>query len=80
MEIQWSTQASASATKLMGNGAQHGVAVGAAASLCIKYETSPRGLYNDYLAELKEQVGALTGCDHDISSTPPRRKFKAVPG
>ncbi len=74
------THVAASATKLMGNGAQHGVAVGAAAYLCLKYGTSPRGLYDNYLAELKVQVGALAGCDHDISSTPPKRKFKAVPG
>ncbi|MEH6568842.1 MAG: FAD-dependent oxidoreductase [Halioglobus sp.] len=74
------THVAASATKLMGNGAQHGVAVGAAAYLCLKYETSPRGLYNNYLIQLKEQVGELTSCDHDITSSPPKRKFKAVPG
>ena len=68
-----------SSTKLMGNGAQHGVAVGAAAYLCNTHNTSPRGLYEGYLEELKTLVERLTHCDHDLGSYPPKPKFVAVP-
>lgn len=74
------THVAGSATKLMGNGAQHGVAVAAAAALCNKYATTPRGLYDGRLAELRALVDELTGRDHDMSSHPPARKFEAVPG
>ncbi|MGE8154060.1 FAD-dependent oxidoreductase [Pseudomonas vancouverensis] len=74
------THIAGSATKLMGNGAQHGVAVAAAASLCIKYSSTPRGLYENYLNELSGLVHQLTSCDHDMTSHPPVRKFEAVPG
>lgn len=69
-----------SATKLMGNGAQHGVAVAAAAHLCNLHETTPRGLYEERFAELRALVSQLTACDHDIESHPPLRKFERVPG
>lgn len=74
------THVAGSATKLMGNGAQHGVAVAAAASLCNKYSVSPRGLYENHLSELRELVHQLTSCDHDMHSNPPTRKFESVPG
>lgn len=74
------THVAGSATKLMGNGAQHGVAVAAAAFLCNKHNTTPRGLYDDRLSELRALVDELTGHDHDMSSHPPVRKFEAVPG
>ncbi len=74
------THVAGSATKLMGNGAQHGVAVAAAASLCNKYSASPRGLYENHLRELRELVHQLTSCDHDMHSNPPTRKFESVPG
>lgn len=74
------THVAGSATKLMGNGAQHGVAVAAAAALCNKYNTTPRGLYENYLGELRGLVHKLTSCDHDMASHPPSRKFEAVPG
>ena len=77
------TRVAGSSTKLMGNGAQHGVAVGAAAFLCNTYntyKTSPRGLYDGYLRELRGLVEGLVGCDHDLGSNPPKRKFAAVPG
>lgn len=74
------THIAGSATKLMGNGAQHGVAVAAAASLCIKHDTNPRGLLQDHFEELSTLVTALTGCDHDMAAHPPARKFEAVPG
>lgn len=44
-------------TKLMANGAQHGVAVGCAADLCVKYGISPRQLGQEHLGELKEMIG-----------------------
>lgn len=74
------THVAASSVKLMGNGAQHGVAVGAAAFLCNTHKTSPRGLYDAHLSELMTLVEGLAGCDHDLSSSPPKRKFIAVPG
>ncbi len=69
-----------SSTKFMGNGAQHGVAVAAAAFLCNEHNTTPRGLYDGYLSELRGLVNKLTSCDHDMTSQPPTRKFVAVPG
>jgi hypothetical protein len=74
------THVAGSSTKFMGNGAQHGVAVAAAAFLCNRHDSTPRGLYDDHLGELRGLVDALTGNDHDMSSHPPSRKFVAVPG
>lgn len=74
------THVAGSSTKFMGNGAQHGVAVGAAAYLCAKYETTPRGLYEQHLDSLKALVLELTSCDHDMTSSPPQRRFTADPG
>ena len=74
------THVAGSATKFMGNGAQHGVAVAAAASLCNKHDTTPRGLYEERLDELKDLVEELSSCDHDMSHNPPTRKYKPVPG
>jgi hypothetical protein len=36
---------------------QMGVAVGYAASLCKKYDTTPRGVYLDHITELKGLIG-----------------------
>ena len=74
------THVAGSATKLMGNGAQHGVAVAAAASLCNTHGISPRELHDDHFGDLKALVEKLTDCDHDMTSHPPTRKFVAVPG
>ena len=68
-----------SATKLMGNGAQHGVAVAAAAHLCLLLKTSPRDLYLEHLEELKSLVKNETNCDHDLEHNPPKPKFIPVP-
>lgn len=73
------THVAGSATKLMGNGAQHGVATAAAAFMCNENNTTPRGLYDERLAELRALVDALTGHDHDMSSYPPTARFVAVP-
>ena len=70
------THIAGSATKFMGNGAQHGVAVAAAAFLCNKLGVLPRELYENHLADLKAQVAELTGCDHDMEASPPRRHYE----
>ncbi|UTN85411.1 FAD-dependent oxidoreductase [Pseudomonas aeruginosa] len=59
------THVAGSSTKTMGNGSQHGIAVGAAAFLCNQHKSSPRGLYENHLGELKNLVGQLTACDHE---------------
>jgi hypothetical protein len=74
------THVAGSSVKLMGNGAQHGVAVAAAAYLCNEHDTTPRGLLEDHLDKLRALVDRLTGHDHDMTSHPPARKFVAVPG
>ena len=74
------THVAGSSVKLMGNGAQHGVAVAAAAFLCNEHATTPRGLLDDHLDKLRNLVDTLTGHDHDMSSHPPARRFVAVPG
>lgn len=48
-------------TKFMGNGGQHGAAVGVAAALCKKYATTPRGIYESRIAELQALAGKYTG-------------------
>jgi hypothetical protein len=41
-----------SSAKLVGDGAQHGIATAAAAFLCNEYETAPRDLYDERPEEL----------------------------
>jgi len=72
------THVAGSSVKLMGNGAQHGIAVAAAAFLCNEYGSTPRGLYDAHLDELKALVERLTGHEHDPAAG--GRKFVAVPG
>ncbi len=74
------THVAGSATKLMGNGAQHGVAVAAAAALCNRLGVTPRTLRERHFDELKALVEQLTNCDHDMTRHPPKRRFVAVPG
>ncbi len=64
--------------KYMGNGAQHGVAVAAAADLCCELGATPRGLHDDHLDELKRRVAEWTDCDHDLTENPPVRRFTPV--
>ncbi len=47
------THVAGASTKMMLNGGQHGVAVGSAAYLCKKYETTPRGIGKDHIEELQ---------------------------
>lgn len=58
------THVAGTTTKFMGNGGQHGAAVGVAAALCKKYDTTPRGIYESHIAELQELTGKITGCEH----------------
>jgi hypothetical protein len=58
------TRVAGTTTKLMGNGGQHGAAVGVAAYLCIKHNTTPRGVYESHLDDLQTMTGQLTGCHH----------------
>ena len=62
------THVAGSSVKLMGNGAQHGIAVAAAASLCNLNRTTPRGLYDSHFNELIALVEKLTGHEHDPAS------------
>jgi hypothetical protein len=55
------THVAGSNTKFMGNGGQHAIAAAAAAFLCRKYDTSPRGVHGEHLQELKEITAAITG-------------------
>ncbi|MBT9474090.1 MAG: FAD-dependent oxidoreductase [Pseudomonadota bacterium] len=73
------THVAGSSVKLMGNGAQHGVATAAAAFLCNQYGTTPRGLYDEHLDELIALVDKLSGHDHQ-GAGPGGRKFVATPG
>ena len=40
----------------MGNAGQHGIAVGMAAALCVKYGVSPRTLGKEHFDELKRKT------------------------
>ncbi|KIX92001.1 uncharacterized protein Z520_12272 [Fonsecaea multimorphosa CBS 102226] len=55
------THVAGSNTKFMGNGAQHAIATAAAAHLCKKYRTTPRGLYEMHLSELRGITTSITG-------------------
>lgn len=50
-----------SSTKVMANGAQHGVAVGCAASLMSKYGIDPRQIGQEHLDELRERIAEVSG-------------------
>lgn len=55
------THVAGSNTKFMGNGGQHGIATAAAAFLCKKYDTTPRGVYESHLPELQTITAHITG-------------------
>lgn len=64
------THVAGSATKYMGNGGQHGIAVAAAAHLCLQHDTTPRGLYEDRMVELQTLTEKLTTNDHETVAFP----------
>jgi hypothetical protein len=47
--------------RVMRTGGMMGEVVGMAASLCTKHKTTPRGIYNEYLPELKALMKEGTG-------------------
>lgn len=63
------THVAASSTKTMLNGGQHGVAAGAVAYLCKQHGTTPRGVYQQHLQELRELIGSLEADSNTPSST-----------
>ncbi|MGI9614038.1 MAG: FAD-dependent oxidoreductase [Acidimicrobiales bacterium] len=65
------THIAGSSVKLMGNGGQHGAAVGIAAHLCAEHGTDPRGIYNDHLGQLQQLASEMTGCGHLHLPEPP---------
>ncbi|MGH3402398.1 MAG: FAD-dependent oxidoreductase [Streptosporangiaceae bacterium] len=54
------THVAGSNTKFMGNGAQHAIATAAAAFLCRKYDTTPRGVHEAHLPELRDIARTFT--------------------
>lgn len=64
------THVAGCATKYMGNGGQHGIAVAVAAHLGLKHGTTPRGLYEEHLEELQHLTEELTTCDHENVTFP----------
>lgn len=58
------THVAGSSTKFMGNGAQHAIATAAAAHLCHKYHTTPRGIYKNHLSELQAIAASILGTNH----------------
>lgn len=53
------THIAGSATKFMGNGAQHAIATAAATAVCMKYDTSPRELLDVHFDEVRQAVRDL---------------------
>ena len=49
--------------RVMNTCGQMGIATGYAASLCKKYNTNPRGVYTNYIEELKDLVAAAVDID-----------------
>jgi hypothetical protein len=54
------THVAGSSTKFMANGAQHAIAAAAAAFLCVEHGSTPRGVYESHLDELRALVAGLT--------------------
>ncbi|KAJ5971188.1 uncharacterized protein N7479_001106 [Penicillium vulpinum] len=61
------THVAGSNTKFMGNCGQHAIATAAAAHLCHKYNTIPRGIYEKHLAELRDITVSITGPDTPVA-------------
>ncbi|KAL7905113.1 FAD dependent oxidoreductase domain-containing protein [Trichoderma velutinum] len=54
------THVASSNTKFMGNGGQHAIAVAAAAQLCRKYKTTPRGIFEKRIDELRDLINRIS--------------------
>lgn len=57
------THVAGSNTKFMGNGGQHAIATAAAAHLCKKYNTTPRDVRENHMAELRSLAANITGTE-----------------
>lgn len=57
------THVAGSNTKFMGNGGQHAIATGAAAHLCNRHRTNPRGVYENHMEDLKSIAVAITSAN-----------------
>ena len=65
------THVAGSCTKLMGNGAQHAIAVGVAAHLCHKHQDTPRLIGERHIRELQKLTATITGRDLGNRDEPP---------
>ncbi|KAL7953172.1 FAD dependent oxidoreductase domain-containing protein [Trichoderma compactum] len=63
------TQVASSNTKFIGNGGQHAVAVAAAARLCKKYKTTPRGICEKHINEMRDLVNRISEGDAPVRSS-----------
>lgn len=63
------THVASSNTKFMGNGGQHAVAVAAAARLCRKYKTTPRGICEKHIDEMKDLINRVSEGDALVRSS-----------
>ena len=70
------THVASSSTKMMGNCGQHGIAVGTAAYLCAKYDTTPRAISKEHIQEIKEITKNIKGYAPETART--KRKFKGL--
>lgn len=53
--------------RVMNTGSQMGVATGYAAALCVKHNTTPRGIYQNHMPELQDSVGIPRDIREDYS-------------
>ncbi|KAL6792163.1 FAD dependent oxidoreductase domain-containing protein [Trichoderma sp. SZMC 28013] len=63
------THVASSNTKFMGNGGQHAVAVAAAARLCRKYKTTPRGICEKHIDEMRDLINRISEGDAPVRSS-----------
>ena len=61
------THVASSSTKRIGNGGQHGIAVGTAAYLCAKYDTTPRAIGEERIQEINEITKDIKGYAPDTA-------------
>jgi hypothetical protein len=68
------THVASSSTKKMGNCGQHGIAVGTAAYLCAKYDTTPRAIGKEHIQEIKEITKNIKGTAPETARTKARAR------
>jgi hypothetical protein len=64
------THVAGSSTKMIGNGGQHGIAVGAAAYLCAKHGSVPREIGRQHIQELQKLTNAVQSAQHGGEGAP----------